>query len=140
MKKHSKPLEIGNRFGKRRPLGSRNKGPQAARKLLAECDVPLMKKCISSALQGDMKAMQMLMERFTPCGRLTVSLKLQEIQTVEGTVEEYSAITRALAKDVCSAAERQALANLLKARLELINFHGFEARLLKLEKLQKRAA
>jgi hypothetical protein len=87
-----------------------------------------------------MTAMHVLMERLMSRGQLNTNLELQEIRTIKGIAKESRIITRVLANDACIAAERQALANLLKARLELINLNGVEARLLRLEKLQKKAA
>ena len=49
-----RPFEVGNKQGKGRPLGSRNKSTNAARKLLDENGVPLTQKCIAAALRGDL--------------------------------------------------------------------------------------
>ena len=67
-----RPFQPGNRFGRGRPPGSRNKAGQAAqatRQLLEQYAEPLIRKCILDALKGDKQAMRMCLERLIPLCR-----------------------------------------------------------------------
>lgn len=139
--KRGKPFEIGNKLGKGRPPGSPNKLTNEARKLLDEHKVPLIRKCIAAGLQGDMKAMNMCLDRLVPLRRQpTPNLKLPRLETSEDIAQAYSRIMRAIAKGDCPSAEGQVLADILKAKLDMITLKSVEARLSELEILQKKAA
>jgi hypothetical protein len=61
-----RPFEAGNKMGRGRPQGSRNKKSPAGGRILAEYGDSLERKCIWKALQGDMSAMRLCLERLVP--------------------------------------------------------------------------
>jgi hypothetical protein len=63
-----RPFESGNKFGKGRPRGSRNKTSAAAREILNDHAEPLVRKALLMALKdgGDSKAMKMCLDRILP--------------------------------------------------------------------------
>jgi hypothetical protein len=139
--KRGKPFEIGNKFGKGRPLGSPNKVTDEARKLLDDHRLPLIRTCLAAALRGDMKAMSMLLERLVPLRRHpTPNLKLPRLETSENVAQSYEKIVRAVSQGDLQPAEAQALLDVLKARLEMMALQNVESRLLELELLQQKKA
>jgi hypothetical protein len=94
-----RPFEPGNKFGKGRPRGSRNKTSAGARELLNDHAEPLVRKALVMALQGDTKAMQM-------CLNLVVPVRRDQPQKFGrlplGTAEEISKASAILAQKVAS--------------------------------------
>jgi hypothetical protein len=64
--KRGRPFEPGNKFGRGRPRGSRNKKAIALQQLLDEYLPALMRKTIAMALQGDVSLLRMLLDRKLP--------------------------------------------------------------------------
>ena|SRR6266478_652517 len=61
-----RPFQPGNRFGRGRPKGSRNKRSAQAQEILDQYTEPLIKKCVSKALEGDTRALGLCLERILP--------------------------------------------------------------------------
>src|SRR5260370_18292692 len=61
-----RPFQPGNRFGRGRPKGSRNKRSAQAQEILDQYTEPLIKKCVSKALEGDTRALGLCLERMLP--------------------------------------------------------------------------
>lgn len=66
MAARGRPFQPGNKFGRGRPRGSRNKATLAAQALLDGHSDTLIKKCMHMALSGDATAMRLCMERLLP--------------------------------------------------------------------------
>ena len=64
--KRGRPFEPGNKFGRGRPRGSRNKKAIELQQLLDEYLPALMRKAIAMALQGDVSLLRMLLDRKLP--------------------------------------------------------------------------
>ena len=93
-----RPFELGNKFGKGRPLGSHNKINDAARKLLDEHGVALIRRCIAAAHRGDMKALHILIDRLLPRKLPTPRLKLSSgFETSQHIGKAYNEIMHAIA-------------------------------------------
>jgi hypothetical protein len=69
MAARGKPFEPGNKFGRGRPRGSRNKTTVMAQELLDSNAESVVRKCLVMALQGNLKAMQLCMDRVLPARR-----------------------------------------------------------------------
>lgn len=69
-----RPFEPGNKMGRGRPRGSRNKRAAEAQQILDQYTGPLMRKCVAKAMEGDPKAMALCIEEYyrqcvnRPCG------------------------------------------------------------------------
>src|SRR5579862_5606803 len=63
------PFERGNKIGRGRPKGSRNKNRLMLEGLLMERAVAVINKCMLMAMQGDVQAMRMWMDRVFPVRR-----------------------------------------------------------------------
>lgn len=64
-----KPFEPGNKFGRGRPRGSKNKTTVMAQELLESYAVPVVRKIIQMAILGDTTAQKMCMDRIAPVRR-----------------------------------------------------------------------
>jgi hypothetical protein len=112
-----RPFEPGNKFGRGRPKGSRNRRTLKAQALFDEYQEPVIKKCIAKALEGDPRAMTLCVERILPPQRdIPVRVKMKKLGT---------------RKDVDSAAQ-QVLEDMGKGKLtpqEAERPHGLLANL-----------
>jgi len=61
-----RPFEAGNKFGRGRPRGSRNKTTVLAQELLESHAEPVVRKALMMAIQGDTAAMKLCMDRILP--------------------------------------------------------------------------
>jgi hypothetical protein len=77
-----RPFEPGNKFGRGRPKGSRNRRTLKAQALFDEYQEPVIKKCIAKALEGDPRAMALCVERILPPQRdIPVRVKMKKLET-----------------------------------------------------------
>ena|ERR1041385_1489157 len=68
-KPRGRPFLPGNKFGRGRPKGSRNREKSPGQHLLDEWTPHLVRKLISMAMQGSLSAMRLCMERISPALR-----------------------------------------------------------------------
>jgi hypothetical protein len=59
-----RPFEPGNKMGRGRPKGSRNKIQSEVRQLLERAELPIISKIISQALQGDHDSQRLCVSMF----------------------------------------------------------------------------
>lgn len=64
--KRGRPFEKGNKFGKGRPRGSRNKKTLVLQAILEEYMPALLKKAVAMALQGDSAVIRLLLDHKLP--------------------------------------------------------------------------
>src|SRR5579871_4581087 len=64
-----RPFKPGNKFGKGRPRGSRNKVSAKVKEILLNRSEALTQRCVLFALRGNTKAMQMCLDRIAPVQR-----------------------------------------------------------------------
>src|SRR5205809_324860 len=99
MVKHGKPFEPGNKFGRGRPPGSRNKRALKIQELLDENARPLLEKALAMALEGDSQILRSLMGYILPQPKdppvRTGALRM-------GTIEELAQSQERLVKKVAS--------------------------------------
>ena len=81
-KPRGRPFPPGNKFGRGRPKGSRNREKSPSQQLLDEYAPHIMRKCIAQAMEGNASAMRLCMERISPPRRgALVRMKLPPIRT-----------------------------------------------------------
>jgi hypothetical protein len=91
------PFEPGNKFGRGRPKGSRNKSTiSAGNRLLAEHAVPLMRKNIAEGLQTNTKSRLWSLDELAKQQPLP-KLKLPVIKTLADLREAYAKTVVAVA-------------------------------------------
>ena len=134
MATRGKPFEPGNKLGRGRPKGSRNKTTLMAQKLLDSFAEPLVKKCLHLALQGDSKAMQLCMNRLIPVRRdLPVKIGKLPTRSADDVSNASQKVTQKVAAGQITPAEGRAMAELLESRRRTIETQEFSERLRTLE-------
>src|ERR1019366_3858156 len=94
-----RPFEPGNKFGRGRPPGSRNRKAHALQKVLDEYTPALLRKSLAMALQGDVPLLKMFMDRRLPkssgapvrIGRLPSATIEQISQSQQNVVDQVAA-------------------------------------------------
>jgi hypothetical protein len=66
MERRGRPFEPGNKLGRGRPRGSRNKTIVLAQEMLQSRAPEIVNKCLELALQGDAVALRLCLERVAP--------------------------------------------------------------------------
>jgi len=129
-----RPFEAGNKMGRGRPQGSRNKKSSAGGRVLAEYGDSLERKCVWKALQGDMSAMRLCLERLVPPVREpSVRLKTRTAQTAEDVKQALASAIAAVSKGQITPSQGELLTRMLEAQRKGIESADLEARLEKLE-------
>lgn len=94
-----KPFEPGNRMGRGRPRGSRNKKTGLCRKLLEDNAELLTRKLIVMAAHGDRTAMRMCMDRLYPSRRSQpVSFRLPAVSTPQDLLPASQALLNCISR------------------------------------------
>jgi hypothetical protein len=123
-------FQPGNKFGRGRPKGSRNKSTSAAQRLLEENGEPIMRQCIVSALRGDKSARRLCMERLVPVRREPlVKLKLRTITTATDVADAINEVLHAIGRGKLAPAEGQDIVSIVGERRKAIDTEEHEARL-----------
>jgi hypothetical protein len=134
-----RPFQPGNKFGKGRPAGSRNKATIALEELLDGEGEAVTRKLIELALAGSETALRISMERLVPPRReRLVRLRLpSDVTTPKGISTTAAALLRAAARGEITAGEAVQLANVLEVRRKAIETQELESRIVDLERAVK---
>ena len=104
-----------------RPKGSRNRSTLAAETLLDGEAEALTRKAIELALNGDLSAIRLCIERLIPARRSRViQFDLPETSTVEDVVIAYDAVITAMADGEISPDEAATVAGVLESKRKAI--------------------
>jgi len=138
MATRGRPFEPGNKCGRGRPRGSRNKTSAAAQDLLEKYAEPVTKKCIAQALQGNPKSMQLCMDRIVPSRReLPVKIGPMPTQTLADVSQASELVIRKVASGLITPTQGQALAELIEGRRRVLETQELSERLGALEAQSK---
>jgi hypothetical protein len=123
-----------------RPKGHRNKATMAMEELLDGEAAALTRKMIEKALEGDMAAMRLCLDRLLPPRRdRTVVFELPKIESAKDALAASSAILAACAAGKLSPSEAAELMGLVATHARMFEVTETEARLAALEEeLEKR--
>jgi hypothetical protein len=129
-----RPFEPGNKFGRGRPRGSRNKKSLLAQELLDSHGEALVRKAVLQALKGDVPMLRALLAHILP--RPTD----QPVKTGPlpmGTAKEISQSAQALLQKVASGkiapSQARDIFAMLEAQRKIIEVEAFDARLRAIE-------
>jgi hypothetical protein len=132
-----KPFEAGNKFGKGRRRGSRNKRT-ALVQLMEDHGEAMIKQCQVLAFKGHPTALRLCMERvIPPCRAPNNRFRLPPIRTVADLVKALPVVVQAVARGRLSAQEGESISRMLESHRRTIESEEFEKRLLALEKGRK---
>jgi hypothetical protein len=99
-KVRGRPFELGNKLGRGRPKGSRNKARNPAQLLLSQHAEPITRVCIIAAMKGNSKALHPCMERITPPRRdPAVQIRLGPTNTASEVAAASRRVVRASARE-----------------------------------------
>ena len=113
--KRGRPFQPGNRFGKGRPVGSRNNATLLLDQLLEGEGPAILRKVIQRARQGDPTAMRLCMERLCPPRReRRLKLDLPEIQTAGDVSAAFRIVVQALGQGDITTEQAAHLINILE--------------------------
>jgi len=126
------PGQSGNPKGK--PKGTKNHATRLAEKLFDGETEKLTRKAIELALEGDMTALRLCLERILPPRKSRpVNITLPEVKTAEGVAEAQAAVVQAVADGELTPEEATALTGILEARRKTIETQDHESRISALE-------
>jgi hypothetical protein len=137
--KRGRPFEPGNKFGRGRPKGSRNKKTLVIQELLDEHAPALMRKCLVEALQGDGPLLRMLLAAKLPRAvDLPVKIRRLPSNTIEELLQSHQTVISKVASGELTPAQGDKLGALLENHRQLIETHELAKRISALEQLQRK--
>ena len=129
-----RPFEPGNKFGRGRPPGSRNKKTVLAQALLNSHAEHIAAKVVAQALQGDRTALRLAVDRVLPVRREPhVFLGPIRTKTAAQLSESLGVIIQKVTEGQLTIAEGQGMADLLEKRRRAIETEDIDQRLRALE-------
>lgn len=124
-----RPFGPGNKMGKGRPRGSRNKR-SVYMDLMESYGEAIIKQCQIMALEKNPMAMRLCMERLlAPCKTPNNRFRLPVATTVTDLKKTLGAVMQQVARGHLSAQEGEALAGIIESLRRTIETEEFEQRL-----------
>jgi len=125
--------QSGNPSG--RPKGALNKTTRAVQALLDGEAESLTRKAVELALDGDITALKLCLDRVSPCPKdRTVSFSMPEdISRAESLPQITSHILKSVACGELTPSEGERLSGIVTAHAKALELHDIEARLAALE-------
>lgn len=136
--KGRKYFERGNKMGKGRPRGSRNKVTLAMENLLENESGALTRKAIEMGLNGDMGALRLCMDRLLPPRKeRTIQLNIPPITTLQDTLIAVEAIATAVCAGEITPTEAMAMTKVIEVYGNTLEYVDILERLKKVEQAMK---
>jgi hypothetical protein len=129
-----KPFEPGNKFGRGRPKGSKNK-PTNVLAVLKEHAGPMVSKCIADYYRGDKTSKQILIPILLK--QKPAKFDVGPTDTPAALLKAYDKALRAFSKRKITPADGQALVNMLDAKRRAFETLDLEIRVQHLESVAK---
>ena len=123
----------GNPKGK--PRGARNKATLAAEALLDGEAEAITRKAIERALEGDMAAIRLCLERILPAVKSRpIEIDLPPVETTKDIAAAHGAVIAAMARGEITPDDASDISGVLEVRRRAIETVELEARIVALEK------
>jgi len=133
-KPRGKPFPAGNTAGQGRPRGSRNRVMEATQELFDQHAMPVAKKCILMAINGDRTAMQLTIERLLPaCKSPCAQFDMPDIQTLADLPAANIDVIKAISTGKITAGEGQQVTAVLVGFRDSLATADFDRRLREFE-------
>ena len=127
-------FQPGNKLGKGRPLGKRNKATEALQVLLEGEGEKITRRAVELALDGDTTALRLCLERLLPPVReRRISLNVPSLESASDIAKALGALLESVASGEVTPSEGQAVATLLEVQRKAIETADLEARITRLE-------
>ena len=125
-----RPFEPGNRAGKGRPKGSRNKLNQLLQEILDQNSEIILRKCIILAMQGQSVPLRLLFERIMPARRdCPVQIDLPPTKSMADVDTAYQTVLQAISSGQLTPGEGETLSKILESRRRMIELTDLESRI-----------
>src|SRR5262245_35515494 len=99
-------FQQGNKFGRGRPRGSRNRPKFPGQHGLDERSEALMRKCVGQAMQGDRTAMKICMDRVSQTGsKSPIRMKLPPVKTLQDVDQAAERVMQDVARGKLTPAD-----------------------------------
>ena len=134
MSSRGRPFQPGNKLGRGRPLGSRNKNTAQIQDLLHEYAPSLMRKALAEALQGDVAILRFFLDRVITRRSVQVRIGALPARTAEDIAKSSEKIVKQVAAGKLPIAEGEQVLSILELRRRAIETEQFEQRLRTLER------
>jgi hypothetical protein len=122
----------GNPAG--RPAGSRNKSTVACEELLEGQAEKLTQKALEMALEGNIQAMRLCLERIMPAPKeRCIALESRPLESVKDLPLQFQDIVRAVTEGRITPSEGESLFNILSGHARIMEIEEFGRRLAALE-------
>jgi hypothetical protein len=129
-----RPFEPGNKLGRGRPRGSRNKTPARMQELLDRYAEPVLIKAIREALNGDMHIMRPLLDRILPVRRgVAVTLGTLPTRTAADLTKASESVVQKVISGKLPPLEAAAFLELLDKHRKALETENLEKRIRSLE-------
>ena len=131
-----KPGQSGNPKGK--PRGAKNHATKLAEKLIdGQCEA-LVQRAVEMALNGDIQALKLLIERLVPARKdRPVSLELPKVQSAQDVIKAMGLVIESVGRGEIEPEQAKTLSTILELNRRSIETVDIEERLLALEKKEK---
>jgi Family of unknown function (DUF5681) len=124
--------QSGNPKGK--PKGAKNKSTLAAESLLASSLETVCRRIEEEAVNGNMQAAKMILERFLPPRKdRLIKINLPEIKTYRDILSASNSIILAVGQGIISPSEGEALSRAITSHAQILEANELEQRLEALE-------
>ena len=129
-----RPLEPGNKLGRGRPKGSRNKSKSPGQGLFDEYAEHLIRKTISLGLAGEKTALRLCFEQISPARRdAVIQMNLPAIRKVEDLDKAAEKVTQGMRRGKITPVEAGRVMNILGGRLKIFETVELAGRIEKVE-------
>jgi hypothetical protein len=135
-----RPFQPGNKYGRGRPKGSRNKSNFVVPRLLNEYAESLIGKFLRTSLEGegDKKSQQWCLNQLMKMRPPAAKLRLPRLKTLNDVTNALDLVVNAAAKNKCSDAHGLALCAMLGEKRKTIETQELALRLEELERQVKK--
>src|SRR5579863_1284052 len=121
MASRGRPFEPGNKLGRGRPLGSRNRTTLLAQEMLQSQAPEIVNKCLELALQGDTAALRLCLERVAPVrSKRPVNLGSLPMSTVAELSQDSDIVLRKVISGQLTILEARGMAQLIADRRKVL--------------------
>ncbi len=136
MATRGRPFEPGNKMGRGRPKGSRNKLTREGREILNEHFPALLRKAIIMALQGDARVLCTLLKLGLDLSPAPFKFGNVPVETTDDLMKFSDIVMRCLLAGKISAQDAKETHEIIDSRRKLIEMHEFGKRLGEVEEKQ----
>ena len=136
MAKRGRPFQPGNKIGRGRPPGSRNKKTVLIEELLAEKSPSLLSKALKLAQQGNVPMLRLFLDRILPRPKdEPIEIGQLPMGTPEELIKSQANVMQELASGTISLNQAEQLFSMMENCRRLLEAHNLEQRVRAMEQL-----